>query len=144
MRSSTFESKSLHSQNSHLGHLNLINWSTQIKHIELNVFTNQIEGIKFGTWKNRRLNWVLLTFSYSPKDFKYMHHCKLYCLVLFAGQNSISQTLSFGRCVISQFWNRLYTHQVLFSMRKLSGCVGQLGMATRGVWECTSIWIIIC
>ena len=109
----------------------------------VDLFMYLIKGIRFGTWKDRGLNWALLTFSYSPKDFKYIHHCKIYCLVLFVGQYSVSQTLSFGRSVISQFWNRLYTYKVLFSLRKLSGCVGQLGMATGGVWECTSFWIII-
>ena len=109
----------------------------------VDLFMYLIKGIRFGTWKDRGLNWALLTFSCSPKDFNYIHHCKIYCLVLFVVQYSISQTLSFGRCVISQFWNRLYTYKVLFSLRKLSGCVGQLGMDTSGVWECTSIWIII-
>ena len=69
----------------------------------VDLFMYLIEGIRFGTWKNRRLNWALLTFSYSSKDFKYMHHCKLYSLVLFVGQYSISQTLSFGRCVFHNF-----------------------------------------
>ena len=83
----------------------------------VDLFMYLIKGIRFGTWKDRGLNWALLTFSCSPKDFNYIHHCKIYCLVLFVGQYSISQTLSFGRCVISQFWNRLYTYKVLFSLR---------------------------
>ena len=36
MRSSTFEAKLLHSQDLHVGHLNLIHGSTQIRHTELN------------------------------------------------------------------------------------------------------------
>ena len=45
MRSLTFETKSHHSQNSHAGHLILIHWSTQIRHVE-DPFMYLIEGTR--------------------------------------------------------------------------------------------------
>ena len=81
----TFETKLLHSWNSHVGHTILIHGSTQIRHVELNWINCQsfhvhrqwktqlwrqllnfrvcmfvkkavIEGIRFGTWKDQCLN----------------------------------------------------------------------------------------
>ena len=56
MKSSTFETKSLHSRNSHVGHSILINRSTQIQDmldfIDSNVdLMFWIEEISFATWK---------------------------------------------------------------------------------------------
>ena len=47
MKSSTFETKSLDSRNSLVGHSNLILGSTQIRDVDL--FMYLIEGIRFGT-----------------------------------------------------------------------------------------------
>ena len=41
MKSLTFETKSLHSENSHVGHLNLIHESRQIRHEGFNWFKGQ-------------------------------------------------------------------------------------------------------
>ena len=66
MRNSTFEINSLHSQNSHVGHLILIHGSTQLNMLDLilvqtpkDIFMYLIEGIRFSTWKVRHLNWAL-------------------------------------------------------------------------------------
>ena len=62
MKSLTFETKSLHSRNySHVDDSNLIPGSTQIRYSDLidsnvDLFMYLIEGIRFGTWKVRRLN----------------------------------------------------------------------------------------
>ena len=58
MWSSTFETNSPLSRNSHLGHSILIHRLTQIRHVDL--FKHFIEEVRFGTWKGCcRLNWAL-------------------------------------------------------------------------------------
>ena len=55
MKSSTYETKSLLSTNSHVGRSNVIHGSTQIRYVGLNIdshvnlFMYLIEGIRFGT-----------------------------------------------------------------------------------------------
>ena len=62
MRSSTFETKSSHSRNSHVGHSMLIHGRRKLDMSDLidsnvDLFMYLIEGIRFGTWKVRRFNW---------------------------------------------------------------------------------------
>ena len=61
MRSSTFETNSPLSRNSHVGQSILIHRLTQIRHVDL--FKYFIEEVRFGTWKGCcRLNWALTPF----------------------------------------------------------------------------------
>ena len=78
MRSSTFESKSLHSQNSLCGPLNLNSGLTQIRDVELSIqtfhlFLYSIERNRFG--KNLRLTWALQTLeSIANANKEIKHH----------------------------------------------------------------------
>ena len=73
-----FEAKSLHSRNSQMGHSILIHGSTQIWHVGLNWFKRRslhvylIQGIKFGTWKDWRLNWAFLPNSLTRIQLKHV------------------------------------------------------------------------
>ena len=61
MKGLTFETKSLWSQNSHVGHSNLILGLTiHVNLIDWNVdiFMYLIEGIRFDSWKDGCLNWA--------------------------------------------------------------------------------------
>ena len=78
MRSSTFETKSLHSQNSLCGPLNLNSGLTQIRYVELSIqtfhlFLYSIERNRFG--KNLRLTWALQTLeSIANANKEIKHH----------------------------------------------------------------------
>ena len=67
MKSSTFEMESLNSQNSHVGHWNLIHGSTQTKYvgfknptylkmIQMLIFSYLIKVIRFGTAVHEKFN----------------------------------------------------------------------------------------
>ena len=61
MKSLMFEVKLLHSQNSHVGHLNSICGLTHMLDFidsNINLFIYLIGGIRFGTWEVRCLNWA--------------------------------------------------------------------------------------
>ena len=65
MKSPTFETKSLHSQNSYVGYGNVIHGLAKIRYVGLEWFKRRcfhvlIEGVRLGTWKVRRFNsaWV--------------------------------------------------------------------------------------
>ena len=63
MKSSTFETKSLHSQNSYVGYWNVIHGLARIRYVGLNwlklrSFHVLTERVRLGTWKVRRFNWA--------------------------------------------------------------------------------------
>ena len=63
MKSLMFEVKLLHSQNSHVGHLNSVCGRPKLDVLDfidsnVNLFIYLIEGIRFVTWEVRCLNWA--------------------------------------------------------------------------------------
>ena len=98
MKCSTFETKSLHSQNSYVGYWNVIHGLTKIRYVGLNWFKLRcfhllIEGVRLGTWNVRRLNgaWVGiigLKIERMPQIHLKLRFCRL-------RRSRISRSLSF-------------------------------------------------
>ena len=70
MGSSSFETKSLHSRNSHVDHSISIHGPPKLNMSNLidsnvDLFMYLIEGIRFGTRKDRRMNWALDCLAWS-------------------------------------------------------------------------------